>query len=64
MSTSAIKTDELDDRERRAWAGYSDRVRDLTGDEYESAESESWDELQRELRSVERKRRSLAQAPS
>ena len=61
MSTSALETD---DRERRAWADYSERLRDLTGDEYDAAESESWDQLQRELGSLERKRRSPAQAPS
>jgi hypothetical protein len=64
VSTSALEMDELDDRERRAWADYSERLRDLTGDEYDAAESESWDQLQRELRSLERKRRSPAQAPS
>ena len=67
MSTSACKTDklrELADRERRAWSSYCDRVRALTGDEYERAESESWDQLQRELQTVERRRHSLANASS
>jgi hypothetical protein len=64
VSTSALETDELDNRERRAWADYSERLRDLTGDEYDAAESESWDQLQGELRTLERKRRSPAQAPS
>jgi hypothetical protein len=64
VSTSAMETNELDDRERRAWADYSDRLRDLSGDEYEAAEHESWEQLQRELRTLERRRRSLAQPRS
>lgn len=50
---------ELDDGERRAWRAYSLRVRDLTGAEYERVESESWAELQRELRQLARRRRTL-----
>jgi cell division septum initiation protein DivIVA len=65
VSTSACKTDkfrELDDRERRAWSSYCDRIRELTGDEYERAESEQWEQLQRELQTVQRRRHSLASA--
>ena len=40
---------ELDDGERQAWQGYVDRLRDLSGEEYERVEADSWDELQREL---------------
>jgi hypothetical protein len=50
---------ECDEDTRRAWADYSERLRDLTGDEYERAERESWAKLQGELRRVERRRRSL-----
>jgi cell division septum initiation protein DivIVA len=53
------KLRELDDGERRAWQAYSQRLRDLTGAEYERAESESWAELQRELRQLARRRRTL-----
>ena len=67
MSTTAAcsndKLRELDDRERRAWNVYRDRIRELIGDEYERAEPESWERLQRELRSLERRRNSLAQVP-
>jgi hypothetical protein len=62
VSTIAYRTDklrELDDGERRAWTTYRDRIRELTGDEYERAEHESWEELQRELRGLEQRRRSL-----
>lgn len=50
---------ELDVGTRRAWTAYSERLRDLNGDEYEHAEHESWAELQRELRRLERRRRNL-----
>ncbi len=53
------KLRELDDGERQAWQAYSQRLRDLTGAEYERAESESWAELQRELRQLARRRRTL-----
>jgi hypothetical protein len=65
VSTSAFKTDrlrDLDDDERRAWSCYSESIRELTGAEYERAERESWEVLQRELRSLERRRDSLAKA--
>lgn len=49
---------ELDDDTRRAWAAYSERLRELIGEEYERAERESWTKLQSELHRVERRRRS------
>jgi hypothetical protein len=51
---------EIDEGKRQAWQAYSDRLRDLAGEEYDHAESESWDELQRELRRLERRRKTLA----
>jgi cell division septum initiation protein DivIVA len=54
------KLREIDDGKRQAWKAYSDRLRDLTGEEYDRAESESWDELQRELRRLERRRKTLS----
>jgi len=50
---------ELDDGTRRAWMAYNDRLRDLDGEEYEQAETQSWMELQTELRRLERRRASL-----
>lgn len=50
---------ELDDGEREAWQAYSSRLRELTGEEYDRVESESWAELQRQLRQLERRRRTL-----
>ena len=52
---------ELDDGTRRAWTAYNERLRDLDGEEYERAESESWTELQAELRRLARRRASLIQ---
>jgi cell division septum initiation protein DivIVA len=50
---------ELDAVERQAWRAYSERLRELTGEEYERVESASWDELQRQLRQLARRRRTL-----
>lgn len=50
---------ELEADTRQAWSAYSDRLRDLTGEEYERAESESWTELQAELRRLGRERDAL-----
>ncbi len=58
---STDKLRELDDDTRRAWTAYSEQIRDLTGDEYERAEHESWTKLQTELRRVERRRQTLNQ---
>jgi hypothetical protein len=55
----ADKLSEVDAFERRAWQEYSQRLRDLSGEEYERAESDSWAELQRELRQLARRRRTL-----
>ncbi len=64
MTTTAPHIDELrelDDGTRRAWMAYHERLRDLSGDEYERTETDSWTELQSELRSLERRRASLTQ---
>jgi rubrerythrin len=58
----ADKFRELDDGERQAWQTYSRRLRNLTGEEYERVESESWADLQRQLRQLERRRRTLTQS--
>jgi hypothetical protein len=54
------KLREIDQGKRQAWTAYGDRLRDLTGEEYDRAETESWDELQRELRRLERRRKTLS----
>lgn len=62
MTTIATDEDrlrELDADTRRAWEHYTERLRDLSGEEYERAEHESWEQLQTELRELERQRASL-----
>jgi hypothetical protein len=64
VTTIAYRTDklnQLEDDERRAWITYRETLRELTGEEYERMEHESWEQLQEELRQLERRRRSLAQ---
>ena len=51
---------ELDAETRQAWSSYSERLREVTGDEYERLEPEFWEELQTELRRLEGQRDSLA----
>jgi hypothetical protein len=50
---------ELEADTRLAWSTYSERLRELMGDEYERVESESWMELQAELQRLEREREEL-----
>jgi N-formylglutamate amidohydrolase len=40
---------EQERRVRHAWASYSASLRDLQGREYEAAEAEAWERLQRRL---------------
>lgn len=61
VAPDSDKLRELDDDTRRAWNTYSDQLRELSGDEYERAERESWTKLQSELRRLERRRQSLNQ---
>jgi hypothetical protein len=51
---------ELDEGTREAWTAYSERLRDLSGEEYERVESESWSDLQTELRRIEHERETLS----
>ena len=61
MTAVADKAREIDADTQRAWSAYSERLRDLTGAQYEQAEEESWTELQGELRRLDRRRRTLNQ---
>lgn len=54
------KRRELDAGTLRAWEAYSEGLRELSGPEYETAEQESWMELQSELRRLARHRELLA----
>ncbi|MGH2930907.1 MAG: hypothetical protein ACRDL8_22070 [Solirubrobacteraceae bacterium] len=51
---------ELDADMRSAWSAYSERLRQLTGDEYAETEAEAWAELQYELDRVHRAREELS----
>ncbi len=67
MTATAPDTDRLRELEadaRQAWSTYSDRLRELTGEEYERAEPESWIELQNELQRVDREREALTAGPA
>jgi hypothetical protein len=59
VAQDAEKLREIDEDTRRAWTTYSERLRELTGEAYESAERECWSSLQSELRRIERRRRML-----
>ncbi len=54
MTTAAPRQDSsaTDERTRMAWTVYRDSLRDLRGAEYEAAEREAWEALQRELRAI------------
>jgi hypothetical protein len=45
----------LEDRRRAAWGEYSASLQDLSGAEYEEAETQSWERLQRRLDDIERR---------
>jgi hypothetical protein len=61
IAPDAKKLTALDEDTRVAWSTYRERLRGLSGAEYELVEYESWAELQSALRRVERCRRSLTQ---
>jgi hypothetical protein len=54
------KLRELDAGTRRAWDAYRERLRELSGADYEDTEQEAWVELQGELRRLERRRQLLS----
>jgi hypothetical protein len=60
VAPDIAQLEELDAEMRQAWATYREHLRELTGDEYERAEAESWEALQAELRRLENVRESLA----
>jgi hypothetical protein len=60
IAPDAEELRELDAGTRRAWSAYSERLRDLHGDEYERIEHDSWGELQDELQRLDRRREWLS----
>ena len=61
IAPDAIKLRALDEETRRAWSVYSERVRELTGEEYARVEDESWALLQEELSRLGDRRRTLSE---
>ncbi len=64
IAQDAERLRELDIEVRRAWAHYTDSLRDLSGEEYERVEDLSWQTLQLELERLDRSRRNLTIAIS
>ena len=50
------KLSEIDARTKQAWAAYNESLRDLAGREYEDAEGQSGDRLQKRLRELDGER--------
>jgi hypothetical protein len=50
------KLSEIDARTKQAWAAYNESLQDLAGREYEEAEGQSWDRLQKRLRELDGER--------
>jgi cell division septum initiation protein DivIVA len=61
-ATDADKLARLDAEARRAWSAYRERIRELSGEEYDHVEDESWAELQARLNALERRRAVLTGA--
>ena len=51
---------DIDVREREAWETYQESLRDLQGRDYEEAEDQSWDRLQKRLRALDEERQLVA----
>jgi outer membrane protein assembly factor BamD (BamD/ComL family) len=51
---------DIDVREREAWETYQQSLRDLQGKDYEEAEDQSWDRLQKRLRALDEERQLVA----
>ena len=47
---------EIDGHTREAWADYNDELRELEGRDYEEAEDQSWDRLQKRLKQLDGER--------
>jgi broad specificity phosphatase PhoE len=47
---------EIDSHTREAWTEYTEELRELEGRDYEEAEDESWDRLQKRLRQLDGER--------
>jgi hypothetical protein len=53
---------DIDQRRKQAWEAYSDSLRGRAGQDYEEAEGESWDQLQKKLAELDDERQLVAGA--
>jgi hypothetical protein len=53
---------DIEARTAQAWAAYTESLRELSGRDYEDAEDQSWDRLQKTLQQLEEERRLIAGA--
>jgi len=58
------RLEQLDAVAAQAWAAYGERLRDLTGDEYVTAEAVAWEELQLALGELREQREELEAEPA
>jgi len=52
----ARKLADIEERTREAWTAYNASLRELRGRDYEEAEDESWDRLQKRLKQLDDER--------
>jgi hypothetical protein len=53
---------DIDTRTREAWTEYTEELRELNGRDYEEAEDQSWDRLQKRLKQLDGERQLVAGA--
>jgi hypothetical protein len=51
---------DIESRTRQAWADYTDGLRELEGRDYEEAEDQAWDRLQKRLKQLDDERQLVA----
>jgi hypothetical protein len=51
---------DIESRTRRAWADYTEELRELEGRDYEEAEDQAWGRLQKRLKQLEDERQLVA----
>jgi hypothetical protein len=51
--------EQLEERTQDAWSAYRESLRDLSGRDYDDAETRSWERLQRELQEIADRRAQL-----
>jgi hypothetical protein len=53
---------DIEGRRQQAWTAYNESLRGLRGKDYEDAEDQSWDRLQKTLTQLDEERQLLAGA--